>query len=414
VSRLLGAIVYNWPLKLAAIALATLLYVGLIFSENAQSSPVSIKIDAVNPPRDTIMIGALGEVTNIRYFVSDQANVAVQSSNFTATVDLSAVQPGPQAQSVRISVTSADPRIQVLSSTPAFVSVHLEKVASTDVAVEVVPGPVPDGLEIGDPKPSLDKVTVRGAATDIAKVVAVRVDVAIDSSGIDIDRDFPMTPVDQLGERVNNVEVDPAVIHVQMAVVKDQRTATVPITANIVGALAPGFDVRRITLSSPTIQIEGDALVLGDVQDVRTQPISLDGRTADFDVTVGFDQPQGVTVIAPPTVDVHVQIIPVNASRTFSAGIVLGGARPDRQYALSIPGANVTIGGAPAALDGLNGATLSLTANVADLEPGTHAETLTISLQAGLTVIAISPATVTVVVTAAPPGSAAPPASGGG
>jgi YbbR domain-containing protein len=414
VSRILGAIVYNWPLKLAAIALATLLYVGLIFSENVQSSAVSIKVDAVNPPRDTIMIGALGEVTNIRYFVTDQADVSVQSANFTASVDLSSVEPGPQAQSVRIQIISADPRIQVVSSTPAFVSVHLEKVASTDVSVDVVPGPVPDGLAIGDPKPSLDKVTVRGAASDIARVSAVRVDVAIDSSGIDIDRDFPMTPVDQLGERVNNVEVEPATVHVQMAVFKDRSTATVPITPIVVGSLAPGFEVGRITLSAPTVAIEGDAADLANVPDLRTQSISLDGRTADFDVTVGFDLPQGVLVLNPPTVDVHVAIRAVNSSRSFTAGIVLAGARPDRGYALSVPSALVTIGGSPADLDRLNGATLSLTANVADLEPGTHNVTLSISLQAGLTIVAISPASVTVTVTEAPAASTAPSASGGG
>ena len=60
-----------------------------------------------------------------------------------------------------------------------------------------------------------------------------------------------------------------------------------------------------------------------------------------------------------------------------------------------------------------DGATLSLSANVADLGPGTHSVALTISLQTGLTVIAISPASVTVTI-AESTASAAPAASGGG
>ncbi|HEV7810678.1 MAG TPA: CdaR family protein, partial [Candidatus Limnocylindrales bacterium] len=217
-SRLLGLVVYNWPLKLAALALATLLYAGLIVSQNAQTRAVGVPIQAVNQPPLTITIGALGEVTEIRYFVGDATNVPVTQANFTATVDLSNVQPGPQAQSVRVKVESADPRIQVISATPAFVSVRLEKVEPKTVPVLVVPGTVPAGLTIRPPQPSIQTAVVRGALSDIARVAAVRASIAIDTSGIDIDAEFPLTPVDELGEPVRGVEVDPATVHITMAV----------------------------------------------------------------------------------------------------------------------------------------------------------------------------------------------------
>ena len=37
--RILGRIVHNWPLKLAAVGLATLMYGGLAFSQNTQTYP---------------------------------------------------------------------------------------------------------------------------------------------------------------------------------------------------------------------------------------------------------------------------------------------------------------------------------------------------------------------------------------
>jgi YbbR domain-containing protein len=199
-----------------------------------------------------------------------------------------------------------------------------------------------------------------------------------------------------------------------MAVFPNLETATVPITAAIVGSLQPGFDLGRVTLSSPSVSIKGSAADLAKVTDLSTQPISLDGRTADFDATVGFDPPDGVSVLRPQAVTVHVQIRAVSSSRTFTAGIVLGGARTDRQYSLSVPEATLTIGGSSADLDRLNGGTLSLTANVADLEPGTHTVPLTIQLQGGLSVVAISPPNVivTVSVPAGSPPAASP--SGGG
>jgi len=411
-SRLLGALVYNWPLKVMALALAFLLYAGLVVSQNAQSRPVSVQIQGLNQPAGTILIGTLPEVSEVRYFVTDQSNVTISSANFSAHVDLAQVQPGPQSQSVRVAVESADPRIQVLSATPAFVTVRLEKVEPKDVPVVIVPGPLPDGLDIKPPQQSIRTATVRGAESDIARVTQVRAIVPVDTSGIDIDRDFPLSPVDELGEPVRGVDVEPSTVRVTMVVFKDRTTATVPIVPAIVGNLGEGFEVARVSLSVPVVSLEGDAADLADITTANTVAISIEGRTTDLDTTVSFDLPQGVTAIAPPQVRVHVFVRAVTATRTFNAGIVISGRRADRTYGLSLDQALLTIGGSPADLDRLSGATLVVSAEVADLDIGSHQVTLTISVQAGLSVISISPPVVTVTV-GAPPGPTPSGAAGG-
>jgi YbbR domain-containing protein len=408
-SRLLGALTYNWPLKLMALALATLLYAGLVVSQNAQTRPVTVQIEGANQPAGTILIGSLGEVSEISYLVTDQSNVTIASSNFSAHVDLAQVQPGPDSQSVRVVVESADPRIQVLSATPAFVSVKLEKVEPKVVPVVVVPGTVPNGLDIKPPVQSIQTATVRGAETDIARVTQVRAVVPIDTSGIDIDRDFPLSPVDALGEPVRGVDVEPSTVRVTLVVIKDETSATVPIAPKVVGNLGEGFEVARVSLSVPVVSLTGDALDLADIATVSTLPISIEGRTSDLDTTVLFDLPQGITAADPKQVQVHVFVRAVTESRTFNAGIVLTGQRADRTYGLSLGQVQVTIGGSPAFLDGLSGAGISVSANVAGLDVGEHQVTMSISLQAGLSVLAISPETVTVKVSPI----AAPSASGG-
>jgi YbbR domain-containing protein len=408
-SRLLGALTYNWPLKLMALALATLLYAGLVVSQNAQTRPVTVQIEGANQPAGTILIGSLGEVSEISYLVTDQSNVTIASSNFSAHVDLAQVQPGPDSQSVRVVVESADPRIQVLSATPAFVSVKLEKVEPKVVPVVVVPGTVPNGLDIKPPVQSIQTATVRGAETDIARVTQVRAVVPIDTSGIDIDRDFPLSPVDALGEPVRGVDVEPSTVRVTLVVIKDETSATVPIAPKVVGNLGEGFEVARVSLSVPVVSLTGDALDLADIATVSTLPISIEGRTSDLDTTVLFDLPQGITAADPKQVQVHVFVRAVTESRTFNAGIVLTGQRADRTYGLSLGQVQVTIGGSPAFLDGLSGAGISVSANVAGLDVGEHQVTMSISLEAGLRVLAISPETVTVTVSPI----AAPSASGG-
>jgi YbbR domain-containing protein len=415
VTRLLGLIVYNWPLKLAALALATLLYAGLILSQNAQARDVTIPITVVNQPDRTIVIpSSLGSVTQIQYFVADQANVSVVSTNFTATVDLSGLRPGSELQSVRVNVESADPRIQVIAPTPAFVSVRLEQLEERKVPVVVQPGPIPTGLAIDPPVASISEATMRGAKSQLDRVATVRATVTIDESGLSVDQPYPLIAVDELGERVQGVEVEPATVGVKMRVFENRRTKSVPVLPIAVGTPAAGFEVVALTPASPLVTIDGDPPNLANVANARTQPIALEGRSADFDATVGFDLPTGVSAVEPATVQVHVTIRPVTSSRTFTAGIVLSGTSPDREYALSVSAATVTIGGSPVDLDRLTGATLHLNADVGDLGPGSHEVPLTISLQSALTAIAISPGTVTVTVTQAAGGSSAVPSAAAG
>lgn len=413
-TRFLGALTYNWPLKVMAVALATLLYAALVIAQNAQTRDVSVQIEVSNKPTDTIVVGTLGEVTEIRYFVKDQTSVTVTSANFNASVDLSQVQPGLQAQSVRVTIESADPRIRVISSTPAFVAVKLEKIDRKVVPVTIVLGAVPDGILTKPPVQSLTAATVRGAQSDIARVTAVRAVVPVDNSAIPIDRDFPLAPVDELGERVREVEVEPASVHVSMLVYRNLTIASVPIELNIVGNPSPGFEVARVTSSASLVSIQGEAATLADVANARTQPISLEGRSADFDVTIPFDLPAGVTAVTPVMLDVRIIVRPVSESRTFNAGIVPIGARSDRTYAFSVQQVQLTLGGSPVDLDQLSGATLHVDANVANLDVGIHQVTLTITVETGLSVIAIAPVTITVTVAAGAPASGGPPPSAGG
>jgi YbbR domain-containing protein len=413
-TRLLNLIDYNRPMKVLAIALATLLYGFVVLSENQQTPDVRVDIKAVNQPTDTVLVGTLGEVTQVRIFISDPSGVTLSSANFTATVDLSRVQPGAQAQSVPVVVVSADPRIQVIAATPAFISVRLEQVVSKDVPVNVDVGPVPSGLDVQPPEFDAKTASVRGAQSAVARVTAVRATVPIGPSGLHIDGDFPLVAVDSLLEPVLGVNVEPATIRVTVVVFKDRTTATVPIVPVVTGDPGGGFEVVGVSVDTPVVSLEGNAEDLATIATVSTLRVSFAGQTSDVDQSVGFYLPQGIWAVEPANVRVHVLIRPITKSRTFTTGIVITNPEADRTYELSVPEAQVTIGGAPADLDPLSGANLSLIADVRGLAPGTHVVTLTADPGPRLNVIAISPATITVTVTAVAPASPAPSASAGG
>ena len=55
--------IHNWPLKLAAIGLATLMYGGLVLSESTQTFDGVIPVTVVNQPADTVLLTVPEPVT---------------------------------------------------------------------------------------------------------------------------------------------------------------------------------------------------------------------------------------------------------------------------------------------------------------------------------------------------------------
>ena len=140
--RLVGLVVHNWPLKLAAIVLATFLYAGFVVSQSVQEFTGSVPITPENMPADARLATALPAVTNIRYLsVSDPGAVA-STDSFRATVDLANVDPDAGPTTVPVNVESVDPRFQVVSAVPPVVQVTLDPVKTRfGIPVEVVTEP---------------------------------------------------------------------------------------------------------------------------------------------------------------------------------------------------------------------------------------------------------------------------------
>jgi len=77
VSRLLGILTRNAALKLGAVALASVLYAGLVFSQNVRVWPGPIPIEPFGQGRDVFLLDVAPQaVTSIRLFNSGPWPVA--------------------------------------------------------------------------------------------------------------------------------------------------------------------------------------------------------------------------------------------------------------------------------------------------------------------------------------------------
>ena len=409
--RTLLFLVHNWPLKIAAIGLATLLYAGFVVSRDSETLPGPIPILPVGLPEDATLTDNLPAVSQIRYTVVGTNVGALTADAFRAEVDLSGVQrdvPVPVTVRVRPLIGG----VIVTSVTPSTINVTVESVEEKEVRVEIVPTEVPPDVDLGTLVVTPNRVVVRGARSLVALVDHVTATVPIEPAALDIDRAMQPFAVDANGAPVTGVTVAPRTVRVQLPVINDKESKqAVPITPTWEGEPAPGYHVTGVAFEPSSVAVVGDADDLAALEAVQTNPIDISGETASLTRVVGLAVPQGLSIPNVDQVTVRVTIEVATDNRTFNAGIELVGRDPALLYDFPIGPVAVALFGPVLDLDELATAPLLVQLDVTGLGPGTHTVTLRPQVPSSLQVASSSPASVAVTITAVPASASPSPGS---
>jgi YbbR domain-containing protein len=411
--RIVRFIFRNWALKIGALLLAIILYVGMVALQSTQVWPGQVPITPVDQPTSAFLIKPeiMPTVGSIRYIAP--ADVPVSKDSFSATIDLTGAKIDATASTlVRVQLTADDPRIQIIDYQPQQVSVTLDRIVTRSIPVKVVTGIPPAGLSLGPQTQSVSSVDATGASTFVASIVQAEGTVPIDASGLDVNKEVPLVPVDASGDTVENITLSPATVQVSIQIGSQLRSQTVAVTVPAFrGSPAAGYYVTSMDVSPLVISVSGEADALAALNGaVSTQPISIAGATGDVSVKIALNLPTGVEAPDVSTVTVVVHMSSPATTRTVTIGIVPDGARSDRTYVLSTPSVTVTLGGAAAALNAFDTSTLVGVVSVGSLDPGTYTVQVSVTVPSGIKIVAENPQQITVTVTIppSPPPSASP------
>jgi YbbR domain-containing protein len=412
----LGILTRNWHLKLSAVLLSTVLYTGLVFSGSFSDASIQVRVEQANvSPNTFVVTGDLGLV-EITYRAANDIQSSVTASDFVARVDLSGydMEQAPEPQQLPVEVSTLRDGIRVLSVEPNDVRVEVDRIEVRTIPVEVEPGPIPDGLEIGDPVVSDDEVEVRGPASVVNQIDRAQALVDIPASGIDVNDAIDLTLVDIEGQPVGTgmVDVEPETVSVQIDVSAVETETTVAIRPDVeAGTPAPGFALDALSVDPASVTIVGLPEVLAEVEAVLTQPISIDGASSDQTLDVELVLPDGVSLAdgEPSSVTVTATIVPSVSSRTFVVGVVCQGSG-DNSCVPRIDQLSITLSGEGEALDGLDASAITPVVDASGLDPGRDSLTPAVSgLPEGVSLVGISPASVPVTITAPAPTPAPAP-----
>jgi YbbR domain-containing protein len=413
----MGVLLRNWHLKLSAVMLATVLYTGLVFSGSFSESTIRVRVDGVNAPDSSIvMSGDLGLV-EVRYRTANDLSTTISDQAFTATVDLAEydMDRAPEPQVLDVEVVSLVEGVEIVEVLPPTVRVAIDRVTVRTVPVEVDPGDVPDGLEIGRPVVSEEEVQVRGPASVVGAVDRAVALIRIDASGIDVNQPVNLVAVDVQGQPVGEglIDIEPETVSVQIDVQPTETTQTLTVRPVVEGTPAPGFALESLDPAPVTVTVRGLPEVLADIDAIATEPISIDGLSATQEFEAALVIPEGTRLAEAddePTATVTVTIVPSVSSRTFVVGVVCAGAGSNACIP-AVDQLTITLSGPGGLLSALTAGDLTPTVDAAGLDPGTYSLAPSVSgLPDGVELLDIAPSAVSVTIQApaTPPPSPTP------
>ncbi|MFA5515248.1 MAG: CdaR family protein [Desulfuromonadales bacterium] len=147
---------------------------------------------------------------------------------------------------------------------------------------------VPSGLMVANEVPSTIDVRISGPRTLLMNLQPNDISIAVDLEGLPPGT----TTFRRLEERLNIptalkvTRLFPSFVDVKLERVKQK---TVPIKPVFSGAPAEGYRIGDVQVTPRLVTVEGAESELGDIAEVPTDPVNIEGSREDFTLTASLN-----------------------------------------------------------------------------------------------------------------------------
>lgn len=363
----------------ASLLLAILVWFVATIEANPIEERVFTRVPILITPDEGLI------VTNIS---SDAARVIVraqsstlqllQSDDIVVRVNLSGLDAGEYTLPLIVETA----RSASTDSQPAQITINLERVVAQqkELTIEAIPPAVNYDYDIQQDQ---FQAEVSGAPERVAAVTRVVGQIDLSSDNEDVQRSVSLVAVDAAGDEVTGLSIDPAIITVSARVfLRDDIVAVTIIPRIQYGTLPENFTFSGVDYTPRTVFISSDnprdLELLGDT--VLTEPVSLEDRTSNFEVTVPLDLPRGNFIVRDDDnniidgiVTVQIAIREETIQVPFdSVPVVITGQNPQTRVHINPESLSIVLDGPVTALQDLRLQDIQAVIDVTGLAIGSH------------------------------------------
>lgn len=394
----------NLPTLLTAIALATVVWILAVTNTDPverrnYNRAVEIEVTGLEP--SLVIINDIPQ--QVAVVLSAPVSVwstSLNSSNAVrAVVDVSGLEAGRYEVPVNLQINARPVRVD--SQSPDSITVELEQIYTESFSINLVqPSSPAIGYEAGEPKLDTHTASVSGPSSLISQVEEVRAVLDISQAQEDIDRDIPLTALDESGVPVDGVSISPAEVNVQQKITQRGGYRNVTVKVETMGQIASGYRLTNISADPLVVTVfSTDPELVNNLPGfVQTQPLNLNGANENLEVSLPLDVPSGVSVVGESTITVNVSISPIQGSLTLNAlPIEIVGLLPEYEVVIAPQMVDVIFSGPLPDLDDLSNRDVRVVVDLTNFTPGTYQMDPQVEVDIpGLLVESILPATIEV------------------
>lgn len=251
------------------------------------------------PPNTQLLTDVPDEIAVVVRAHNTMLN-SLAPSSFQAQVSLQSLEPG--LHRLPVMVQSGVEPVQIRRVEPQAVDIQLAEIVTRSIPVEVMTSGeevLSPALEIGaSPVVTPAQVQVSGAAPTVARIDRVLAEITVPEAAGTIERMATVMAVDQDGEQVTGVNLEPDQVQISVTVAQRPGARTIGVRVVTEGELPNGYRLARITVAPDQVTLLATPEILEEVGNVITTfPVDMTQAVDDFSVQVPLDLPPGTQAI---------------------------------------------------------------------------------------------------------------------
>ena len=306
-----------------ALALGLSVWVSAVSTANPDeehSFPNPIPLEIVGQDPSLVLTSEIPSTVQVTLRAPHSVWTALttREGSVRATLDLSSLGAGPHQKPVQVMISERP--YQIVQITPQNISFHLESIAThTFPLILSLSGQPATGYQAGDATMELREVAISGPQSLIRQAAEARVEVNLDGIRESIDESRQIQVLDAKGKAVKGISIIPTSVRVSIPISQQAGSRDVAVKVIVQGQQAAGYRIENISVFPQVVTVFSNdpALVNALAGVLETQPLDLQDRKEDISARLNLNVPENITVVGARTVQVQVNISPIQTSVTL-------------------------------------------------------------------------------------------------
>ena len=348
----------NLGLKIIALVFSAFLWLIVVNLDNPVSSrtfadiPVTIVNDDIITSAGDVYQVVGDQTVSVVVYANREVRQHLSSDDIVATADIKEMDTSTGLVPVSISIPDYSGQYESAEAVPRNLQIQREKSGRKVLALTADTTGIPrDGYVIGEMTVHPENVTITGPESvldQIEKAVAV-VDVEGISEDAEKTAELKLYDANEniVGQNQleNNLGDDGLTVSIEVL-----KEKSVPVTAEVSGTPAEGYQYTGCTTEPESVQICGKSDVIDDVEQIMipSSAINIDGAQSPVEKTVNIASylPEGVSLVGAGTGNITVTaVIEQDGTRTIDflvSSVIINNLSEDLQVSYE-PGAEISL-----------------------------------------------------------------------